>query len=1110
MEEMSIAGIRGYVRYIVFDNSHNLIAISFVTSSRQIARAIGSNIKRDMPVMFAKNDSALTRGGDYDVRYSKINMGYSYCYEGVAFSKLIGNGILFSRKEELYEKFYDAIMYNYDLPLLKQWMPDIYKHLKKDGSISAIRQIFVGTDADEQICGIGTASDIVIIDYRALTEEKLEAVVSELLKNKSISFTDKPQKKLNVETLDDYISEYGSDIVSNLHQKAKPNIEVEGTWKYSVSKSRRLFAAQSDCVNGIVNVLEHGRYCIVNEGMGCGKTLQSMMALDGYMNKKYMKAHPGTTLEDIYKHPEWVRYRCIVMAPANLVEKWKEEISSQIVGSNVVILNHMSQLVELKKSGRKPTGRNFYVIGKDFGKLSYVKKPIPRKMKTRELFMSVCAECGTEKQGSGKQPCICCGSKRYKLITPKTGKRMEHGLVCPECGELLLNANRVVQNWDPAAENPVMPLTPADFATHTYANDKCWYCGCKLWAPLVQNLGETEHEEHWYRVKRFKNATRREMTSIWVLKGFEEDYILHKGGPGCRSLDELVPSKMVANRKTSPLEYIKKQLKGYFDFAILDEVHQYKGGGSAQGVAAGWLINASKKTLALTGTISGGKAEDLFYLFFRLDPARMIKNGFDYQSGPSLFTEQYGCIETAYQISKDEDSDTFNVSTRGKAVSTPKAKPGISPIVFTRFLLDTATFLDLKDMADQLPPLNEYVIGVDLEEDIYAAYKSVLDKFNEETKIEGHGQKLLSTKLQFALSYTDKPYGRSDILSPLTGNVIISPPNLTKYQTELTNKEKALVRIVKKELSENRRMFIYAEYTGKPESCITERLAAILEKEIPELVGRISILQSGSPSATKRMQWIKEQAALGKQVIITNPKLCECGLDFIFEYNGITYNYNTIIQFQMGYDLFTLWQSVSRHYRLIQTEECRTYYVYSRGTIQLDVLECMAKKRNAVSVLQGGGFSSEGLSAMANGVDTEAALAKALQRGIDAGKEEAVRALYDNSNKIKKKYSKDLISHPLYHELIGVEPELEKETGVEDLFDLFALWEKPSEDNKQPEKLEKQTGKATVEKKATRTVKKKPENQETSLFDLFGEAPRKCVVTKSVNKKTIAGQMLLF
>ena len=424
MEEMSIAGIRGYVRYIVFDNSHNLIAISFVTSSRQIARAIGSNIKRDMPVMFAKNDSVLTRGGDYDVRYSKINMGYSYCYEGVAFSKLIGNGILFSSKEELYEKFYDAIMYNYDLPLLKQWMPDIYKHLKKDGSISAIRQVFVGTDVDEQICGIGTASDIVIIDYRALTEEKLEAVVSELLKNKSISFTDKPQKKLNVETLDDYISEYGSDIVSNLHQKAKPNIEVDGTWKYSVSKSRRLFAAQADCVNGIVNTLEHGRYCFVNEGMGCGKTLQSMMAIDGYMNKKYMKSHPGTTLEDIYRHPGCVCYRCIIMAPANLVEKWKEEISSQIVGANVVILNHMSQLVELKKSGRKPTGRNFYVIGKDFGKLSYVKKPIPRKMKTRELFMSVCAECGTEKQGSGKQPCICCGSKRYKEFSLKVMRRL--------------------------------------------------------------------------------------------------------------------------------------------------------------------------------------------------------------------------------------------------------------------------------------------------------------------------------------------------------------------------------------------------------------------------------------------------------------------------------------------------------------------------------------------------------------------------------------------------------------------------------------------------------------------------------------------------------------
>ena len=61
------------------------------------------------------------------------------------------------------------------------------------------------------------------------------------------------------------------------------------------------------------------------------------------------------------------------------------------------------------------------------------------------------------------------------------------------------------------------------------------------------------------------------------------------------------------NRRYAKAEFIKRYLpKGFFDLVILDEVHELKGGGTAQGQAMSCLIARSRKVLALTGTLMGG------------------------------------------------------------------------------------------------------------------------------------------------------------------------------------------------------------------------------------------------------------------------------------------------------------------------------------------------------------------------------------------------------------------------------------------------------------------------------------------------------------------------
>ena len=50
---------------------------------------------------------------------------------------------------------------------------------------------------------------------------------------------------------------------------------------------------------------------------------------------------------------------------------------------------------------------------------------------------------------------------------------------------------------------------------------------------------------------------------------------------------------------------------------IVDEVHEHKARGSAQGIAAGTLAEACGRTLTLTGTLLGGYASTLFHLLWR-------------------------------------------------------------------------------------------------------------------------------------------------------------------------------------------------------------------------------------------------------------------------------------------------------------------------------------------------------------------------------------------------------------------------------------------------------------------------------------------------------------
>ena len=82
---------------------------------------------------------------------------------------------------------------------------------------------------------------------------------------------------------------------------------------------------------------------------------------------------------------------------------------------------------------------------------------------------------------------------------------------------------------------------------------------------------------------------------------------------------------------------------------IVDEIHEHKSGEAAQANASAKFIAGSPYCLALTGTLIGGYARDLFPLLFRFAPGDMIDEGFKWGSDLE-FTRQYGRIEKTVRI----------------------------------------------------------------------------------------------------------------------------------------------------------------------------------------------------------------------------------------------------------------------------------------------------------------------------------------------------------------------------------------------------------------------------------------------------------------------------
>lgn len=956
-------------------------------------------------------------------------------YHAVLLNKNIKETILVTTKQTAGKDFFNFLMWHFDMPLLEWWGSHLLEKAIADNVINPpFTQVSFGKNSYAKEITVDKnipLEDLEILEVGNYNEEVLKQSIGALFECGKLWISKNLQNRLNITNMNDYFGQYGHALVAALEKHIHPLTQLNGNCNSLALRSMRLYPQQVAMVNGVLQLLKNSRYAILNEGMGVGKTIQAASICEGFFVEKYLKSHKGQSLKDVYSNRERIKYRNIVMAPGHTVEKWANEITKQVPYAKAHILQEIDQLYVIKKGGKKRTCREVWVVSKDFAKLSYMSRPTPSLVKkNKPIRIKTCSAC-RKNYTTPDHYCPYCDNDEF-YFGEELGKA--DGLICPECNEILLEYRTYAEG------SGFKVLNPEDFSNPTNGNSKCFYCGAVLWQPHTANvdmvsLWPSEKHIPWYRATHYSNKTHVAKKSVWVHKRYSQDYF-DKAGE--KPLNEKPDCYGV--RKYSPAAYIKKYMKGFWDFAVFDEAHQYKGGGTGQGNAMGALVKSSKKQLALTGTIAGGVAQDLFYLLYRLDPQRMIDKGYKW-SDVMKFNEKYGTLETEYEIAVNEDGLAYNQMTRGKQLRNPVVKPGISPLVFTDFLLDKAVFLDLSDMSKYLPSLKEYVVTViqgPEESEMKKSYYRVIEAIKCQLREKG-GKKLMGKLLQFSLSYLDKPFTEEYIKHPLDGSVICKIDQYPEFWAgdNLLAKEKKLIEILRKELDEGRNCFVYAEYTSSPNTCVSYRLKSIVEKHIGV---DVVVLESTSPEPLKREAWIHEQAEKGVRVVISNPRCVETGLDFCWEKDGIYYNFPTIIFYQMGYSLFTIWQASRRHYRLIQREECRTYYMALANTIQSTVIQLIAEKQVATSAIQGK-FSTEGLAAMAQGVDMKVKLAQALaeqdfNRGNDlqemfdilAQSEQKEDTTYDEYEPMKTVC--EIIGDELYQNL---------SKSVEDVIDIDAL-----------------------------------------------------------------------
>lgn len=732
---------------------------------------------------------------------------------------------------------------------------------------------------------------------------------------------------LNI-NLTDFVDEFGEELLDSLNRSNPPvYIGQIHPLRHAVMANlkRTPFPAQEEVVQAITALLldRNEPAGIINAEMGTGKTMMAICTA-------------------AVMHAAGYR-RTMVISPPHLVYKWRREILETVPNARVWVLNGPDTLVKLLKLrdqlAEPYDGRQeFFILGRVRMRMGFHWRLAcwPRRA-AGGVTLAACPSCGeilTDDEGNlvnleqfqleeRRRRCTHCESPLWTLMRPGKGAPMDRRAT-------ILKSMCRIPTIGPVKAEKLLGDFGEEFLASMLADNVHEFIN------LMDGKGNFVFTDR--QAKRMERA----MATI--------EFGLGEGG-------------------YQPTEFIKRYLPdGFIDLLIVDEGHEYKNAGSAQGQAMGVLAAKCRKALLLTGTLMGGYADDLFYLLFRILTQRMIEDGYRPNARGSMapaamsFMRDHGVLKDIYT---ERDGDSHKTA-RGKKLSVRTVKaPGFGPKGIHRFVLPFTVFLKLKDIGGNvLPTYEEEFYDIPMATEQAAQYQKLSMDLTQQLRqaLARRDTTLLGVVLNVLLAWPDCCFRSEVVKHPRSRETLAFMPAMFGDQ-ELMPKEQALVDLCLQEKAKGRKVLVYSVYSGTRDT--TSRLKQVLEQ-----AGLKAAVLRASVDTSRREDWILDQVDRGIDVLITNPELVKTGLDLL--------DFPTIVFLQTGYNVYTLQQAARRSWRIGQKHPVRVIFFGYAGTSQITCLALMAKKI-AVAQSTSGDVPESGLDALnQDGDSVEMALARQL------------------------------------------------------------------------------------------------------------------------------------
>ena len=694
--------------------------------------------------------------------------------------------------------------------------------------------------------------------------------------------------------LADFIEKWREALVARVQETFRPlyefNLDAEGPRVNAtldgLSKNRRLpgraenglFPAQKHVSVALWKRLQSANSAICVGEMGTGKTTVAITVSE-LLRACTNDARPS-----------------LVLCPPHLIAKWIREIQETAPGAFAMELRRIGDVPDFVRRVKTlaPGTPAYAVVSREMAKLGSGWKPayIKRRLVLREEVRK-----RDEGEGWGWHDVVHWAA--------------EEVLACPNCG------------------HPICEVEGG--REYGYVHDPgylakrkrfCFQCR----APLFQ-------------MTHLNGVTRAGTTSLALLgsnPGTAHQGRCGNGNPGTCGPDQGRSghgrAKANVTERYPIADYIARRYPGFFKLLIANEVHQAKGQSTDQGYAFGALARACAKTLALTGTIYGGRATSLFFLLYRLLP--QVRAEFKWTDA-QRWAERYGILE---RVTKRDQGDEGNgvYSAKRRSKTYVRELPGASPELAAR-LLDGAAFVTLADLGFPLPEYVEFAEEVAMSERQAETYAKLDRELSDELqdRLAQGDQSLLGAYLQALLGRPAASF-RDEVVVDKYGEVVATAPAIDEL---MFPKEKWLVALCQRERQRGRKVLVYCRQTATRD--ITPRLVSLLASAHL----RADTLKA-NVEASKREAWLHKRMGQGMlDVLITNPKLVETGLDLVA--------FQTVVWFETDYSLYTVMQAARRTWRLGQTQPVAVWYAVYVNTMEHRAAALIGQKLAAAKLLYG-------------------------------------------------------------------------------------------------------------------------------------------------------------